>query len=285
MEFHTPRALRRPGLAALALLVAWVGALAALAPGGAGAASLQVSPTRFEFSLDKRFTNYFIVTNNASQPVRIRIYAQFVRFDEGSRIRTEEGHPHDLGRWLVLNPRRMSLQGQERRVVRFSVRPPATIEPGEYRTVVFFEELPGPPTRTKPRAPQNQQGIGLELNLLTRLGVSLYGMKGERRAAVELGEAQAGIEGQKLVLTGLLRNTGNIHVPLRLEGELVTDAQETVETVSTPFIIQRDGTRRFTLSWEKPPPGLYHIRFTGTAPDIQVIERTYPVDVPQPSGS
>ena len=69
-----------------------------LPPGNLWAASFQVSPTRFEFPLDKRYTEFFTVTNTASDPVRLRIYPKFVTFDADNKLLEGVQSPHDLSR-------------------------------------------------------------------------------------------------------------------------------------------------------------------------------------------
>ena len=109
------------------------------------AASFRISPARYEFDLDGRYTDSFTITNTTDQTLRLRIYANFVAYDDSGNPQEVERHPFSLVPWLVIYPRRVSLAPLQKRVVRFTVRAPEDLAPGEYRGVVFFEELPGPP--------------------------------------------------------------------------------------------------------------------------------------------
>ncbi|MBI4084249.1 MAG: hypothetical protein HY423_16710 [Candidatus Lambdaproteobacteria bacterium] len=251
--------------------------LALLVASPLGAASLQVSPTRFEFALDKPFTNFFIVSNGSEEELRVRIYPQFVQFDAENRPTELAQHPLDLAPWLVLNPRRVTLKPGERRIIRFSVRPPQNLQPGEYRTVVFFEELPGEP---KPLAPgQAQRQLGLQINLLTKLGVSLYGAFGEKQHRVDLENAHIAVDEKAVTLLGILANLGNAHVTMQVKAELLNDKGEAVQQATENLVLQREQKRNWQLQLKRPEPGAYHLRFTGLSRDLKVFERTYPVEV------
>lgn len=268
----------RRGAAALALAaVALAGALPA------GAASFRVSPTRFTFSLDERFTEFFTVTNTAGEPVRIRIYPRFVKLDERNRMTEVEGHPYDLSRYVVINPRRISLRPEQRRVIRFSVRPPPHPEPGEYRTVIFFEELPPPPAERQPAREEGEQ-VELQLRLLTRLGVPLYGMAGERRVDARYAGGEARVEPDAVVFEGTLVNQGNAHLPLDVELRMVDANRTEVAAHQGRIVVQRGQRLIWSHRLPRPGPGRYVVLFTATNEDLQVVEATYTVDVTAPAG-
>jgi P pilus assembly chaperone PapD len=252
-------------------------AIVLLSGARADAASFQVSPVRFEFPLDASFTNFFTVTNNSDKALRVRVYPKFVQIDEnGVMVETAES-PFDLSSWVVINPRFVSLGPLEKRVVRFSVRapekPPA---PGEYRAVVFFEELPNPPD---PAAPDTGKGTTIRLDLLTRLGATLYGMAGEPKLAVtaELGSTE--FADGHWVHSVVLVNRGNAHVVLDAEANLLGADGKALRTWKDLIALQRDQRRVLKLDWQIPPPGSYSLVLVATGKGIAPVEARLPVKV------
>ncbi|MBI3992704.1 MAG: hypothetical protein HY342_05485 [Candidatus Lambdaproteobacteria bacterium] len=272
-----PRGRRRQRLAWLA---AWAPLLlAALPVAPAGAASFQVSPSRFEFSIEQRYTNFFTITNNSADPVRVRIYPRFVAFDENGRAVERDNDPHDLGAWLVFNPRQVALLPRQRRVIRFSVRPPPNLTPGEYRAVVFFEELPSAPPTLEKKEEEPPQGVGLTLSLLTRLGVTLYGRVGQAVHEVALAEPQVDLTSAQLKFHGRLQNKGNGHEILRLRGELFDAGNASVAASENLYALHRDQQFNWTFALDKPAPGSYTLVLTGSSEQTRLVERVMPLTV------
>lgn len=249
----------------------------------AQAASFQISPSRFEFSLERRFTDFFIVTNNSDRALRLRVYPMFMHRDGTGKLVELQGHPYDMSPWLVLNPRLVRLQPGDRRIVRFSVRPPAELDEGEYRTVVLFEELPGAPTRSQPSPQESQQGLQLRLQLLTRLGVSIYGLKGERRNNVAFVRGKTTIESDRASFTGYFTNRGNAHVLLSIKARLVSEDDAVVHEAETLLILQRERERPWQLVTQIPPPGTYYLHITGSHRDSILIEESFRIDFKIPT--
>ena len=248
------------------------------------AASFQVSPSRFEFSLERRFTDFFIVTNNSDRALRLRVYPMFMHRDGTGKLVELQGHPYDMSPWLVLNPRLVRLQPGDRRIVRFSVRPPAELDEGEYRTVLLFEELPGAPTRSQPGPQQEgQQGLQLRLKLLTRLGVSIYGLKGERRNDVAFVRGKTTIESDRALFTGNFTNRGNAHVLLSIKARLVSEDDAVVHEAEMLLVLQRERERPWQLVTQIPPPGTYYVHITGSHRDSILIEESFRIDFKAPA--
>ena len=260
----------------MALLLA---ALAGLSATPAGAAGFQVSPSRFEFSIEQRYTNFFTITNNSADPIRVRIYPRFVAFDADGRPAERESDPYDLGAWLVFNPRQVALAPRQRRVIRFSVRPPPKLAPGEYRAVVFFEELPSAPPTLEKKEEQPPQGVGLSLSLLTRLGVTLYGRVGQAVHDVALADEQVDLTSTQLQFRGHLQNKGNGHEILRLRGELFAEDHASVAASENLYALHRDQQLNWKFALDKPAAGAYTLVLTGSSEQTRFIERVIPVTV------
>jgi P pilus assembly chaperone PapD len=270
-----PRMARRPGRAAL-LAACAAALLAALAlPGGgtARAASFQVSPTRFEFSLERRFTNFFTVTNNADKPLRLRISAAYLDADAKGALVERTGAPYDMAPWLVLNPRRITLAPSEKRVVRFSVRPPAGLAPGEYRTVVLFEELPPRPGEV------TQQGMGVHIEILTRLGVTIYGTVGTPGTDPVVERPAATVAADGVHFHATARNAGTGHTTLDLQATLLAADGSAAGQATERLVVQREQERPVAFTIARPAPGAYRLQVRVREGERMVFQAELPVTV------
>ncbi|MGL4902367.1 MAG: fimbrial biogenesis chaperone [Cetobacterium sp.] len=117
-----------------------------------------VAPGVFDVSLDRPVTEEIIVVNNSNEPIRLKVYT-------GKEEGVEEREY--LGEWIRVFPRMLTLDANSERRVKFSVRPPKDITNGEYKGLIFIEELPdvveGKTT----------------LTLAGRHGLTVYGIKGK----------------------------------------------------------------------------------------------------------
>ncbi|MGL5124967.1 MAG: fimbrial biogenesis chaperone [Fusobacteriaceae bacterium] len=117
-----------------------------------------VAPGVFDVSLDRPVTEEIIVVNNSNEPIRLKVYT-------GKDTDTES--EDYLGEWVRVFPRTLSIDGQSERRVKFSVRPPKDIQNGEYKGLIFIEELP-----------EVVEGKS-SLTLAGRHGLTVYGTKGK----------------------------------------------------------------------------------------------------------
>ena len=110
--------LGQRGMARIAAVALLATLLALATAPQAWAIAFQVSPTRFEFSLKKRFTNFFTLTNNSEETLRVRVYPKFLEIGDGDKIIEKVGHPHDLSTWLVFNPRLVTIRPGRKRTTK-----------------------------------------------------------------------------------------------------------------------------------------------------------------------
>ena len=117
-----------------------------------------VAPGIFEMNLDRSATEEIILVNNSNEPIRVKIYP-----GKDESIKDEEY----LGDWLRIYPRTMTLEGNSERRIKFSIRAPKDKEDGEYRGIIYIEELP--------EVVEGQS----TLTLAGRHGLTVYGTKGK----------------------------------------------------------------------------------------------------------
>jgi hypothetical protein len=260
---------------ACGLLAALGLAIAVGTPTLADAASFRISPARYEFDLKGRYTDSFTITNTTDQRLRLRIYANFVAYDEDNSPQEVGQHPFSMVPWLVIYPRRVSLEPLQKRVVRFTVRAPEELAPGEYRAVVFFEELPGPPQERG----TNSITTGFRVDLLTRIGVTMYGMVGDANVDLSLHDQRTSQAEQQLRWQGRITNSGNTHVQVALECLLVAENGTTVSRETVRAVVHRDGHAPVNVDFKLPPPGKYIIQSRATWRDGVLFEAEHPVTV------
>ncbi len=240
---------------------------------GVFAASFKVSPTRFEFSLEKRFTNFFTLSNDSGETLRLRAFIGFYDFDSNDKLVAVKGHKLDLGKYIVINPRRINLRPGQSRIVRFSVRPPRAMEPGEYRAVMFFDELPAISGKKPTPATGPKPGFSnMRIEFVTRVGITLYGMKGEPQREAELREPSARVEGDQVVVTGKAVNKGNVRLTLTISAQLQNQEGDNIHSAEKTIFVQRSQMREFNFSFPKPPPGKYEVLISGTDGDSVTFE-------------
>lgn len=257
-----------------------LGALLFLAGMPIQAASFQVSPTRFEFPLTENFTNFFTVTNQSEKPLRVRVYPKFVHFDANGAMVESVESPYDMSPWIVISPRFVSLGPLDRRVVRFSVRlPDKPLPSGEYRAVMFFEELPSPPD---PALWESPSGATIRLDLLTRLGASLYGISGKPEARVELEPKGGDLKDKRWIYSAALINRGDARALLKVEAALIGPDNQTIQTFTEVVVVQRNEQRVLRLDWPAPAPGPYTVTISAAREGLPPLQIRQPVTIATP---
>ena len=197
-----------------------------------GRAGLTVAPRRFFFQIDQQNTNVVEVTNNTERETQVRVYPH---------------QPEDMnddwymGDWLVVYPPVLNLEPGQRRRVRFSVRAPGELEDGEYRTLLYFEQLPAKKTdESEAEDPE------VEFELLMRVGINLYGRSGEIDHHGRLEENVVTVEGNNVQITGEFANLGTALLIMETNLRFLNSDGEVVIEKSTPnFGVHRGERRRY----------------------------------------
>ena len=158
------------------------------------------------------------------------------------------------------------------------------LDPGEHRVVIIFAELPllTSPTPALPSGPS--KGLGsLKINLLTRLGITLYGMKGTPKAEATLEEAKVTTTASQVVVEGKAQNKGNIRIPLTLKAQIVDSGKKEMGKGETRIIVQRSQWRNFKIVLPKPPVGRYRVLLSGVGRDSVLFQTSLPLDTWNPN--
>lgn len=172
-------------------------------------ANLIINPTRVVFDARDRAQTVTII-NSSDQPQTYRLkLVEKAQTPQGSYINQDEALPASLQKFqaspmLRYSPRQVTLQPNEKQRVRISVRRPANLPAGEYRSHLMFQILP--------KAEQinlNEQNAGFKIFMLPSFSIPVQVRQG-------VTEVEAKIKSPKIVLASdrpavafTLRKTGN----------------------------------------------------------------------------
>ncbi len=162
--------------------------------------NFSVAPTSFELDLNKTATSEIYIFNNTSQPLRIETY-----FEEDKDF----GAEYNLNKNIAVFPKTVALKPGGKQTVRFRVRPGKDLKDGEYKSYIFFKELPH---EIKSKAKEENKGGGANVTILTELGISVYGHIGEEIVKGSLNNVKATYQKKNLILEGDTFSEGNTSI-------------------------------------------------------------------------
>ncbi len=169
---------------------------AALLWGTAAQAQVTISPLVIEAEANRGQAQGMInVTNNGSEPFRARVYAEPFTYSRDAGFQTLPSDAHDLTPYLQFSPRELVVPPGVTRRVRLIGRFPPNQASGEYRAVVFTENL----NETTNTSNSN-------VSVITRIGVTVYVRQGEVSPNLTVESANWNPEQNQIQL--LVRNAG-----------------------------------------------------------------------------
>lgn len=135
----------------------------------ANAMEITVTPPRFELDMNakKSRSNSIKITNLSDKPVEMKAYVRNWVMDENNRLKDAPSNEQSLDQWVVFTPSRFTIPPRGTQSVRFAIRPKVKPSGGEYRAVIYLEEV-----ASKVHESEKIETIG-------RVGVVLYGYAGD----------------------------------------------------------------------------------------------------------
>jgi hypothetical protein len=202
---HSAIKLCRSGMIAAALLLLH----------GAAWADLMVNPTRIVFDKNQRAAQVDLV-NDGKETATYRIGLVNKRMSETGEF-TDIDAPGPGEQFadslLRYSPRQVVLAPGEAQLVRISLRKPADLAPGEYRSHLVFQRIAEPTNTAGTPAQNGSPGDGLQIRLIPLIGVSIpiIVRHGETAATVTLAnlELQKPAAGEPPILALELHRNGN----------------------------------------------------------------------------
>lgn len=231
-------------------------------------ADLMVAPTRIVFDNKQRAAQLDLINNGQeSATYRIRIVnRRMSETGEFSAIDSPGPGEQFAGELLRYSPRQVVLAPGAGQVVRISLRKPADLPAGEYRSHLIFEKIAaakGAASIETQNAPAGE--VSVQLTMLAGLSIPVIVRHGETAANVTLSslELLKPVAGQAAVLAFVLERSGNRSVYGDLGATFTPqggDAQE-VGKAGGVAVYTPNPLRRVKLEL-KPPPGLVLARGT-----------------------
>ncbi|MBV6627341.1 MAG: hypothetical protein KI793_31110 [Rivularia sp. (in: Bacteria)] len=144
--------------------------------GNIAKANISISPMVVETEAKRgQAQGRITVSNPDSQNFRARVYTSPFTYDKETGFKILSESPKDLTPYLQFSPRELLVGASRKRNIRFIVRFPPSLPDGEYRTMIFTENLrKGTVTQT-----DSKNNITLQTSIIPRVGVALYVRKGD----------------------------------------------------------------------------------------------------------
>ena len=144
--------------------------------GNIAKANISISPMVVETEAKRgQAQGRFTVSNTDFQDFRARVYTSPFTYDKETGFKTLSKSPTDLTPYLQFSPRELQVGASSKRNIRFVVRFPPSLPDGEYRTMIFTENL----QRGTIIETDSKNNVTLQTNIIPRIGVALYVRKGD----------------------------------------------------------------------------------------------------------
>jgi P pilus assembly chaperone PapD len=181
------------------------------------------------------------VTNSGKEPLRLRIYVEDFTYDREKGFTPTSSHPYSAVQYLQFSPRELVIPPKSTRNVRVNILIPPSVPDGEYRAIVFAEEL------KDDRA--NQLPSGGATVFKTRIGSVFYVVKGNGKADISAISAEWNAEKKRpqIVLENKGLATSNPEVQWKIE----RDGKEIESGVIQGILVQNRSQRLASLNSKK----------------------------------
>lgn len=245
---------RLPGwLAAIGLVV---GVLLADVPliGPSSAVAQQnvtIAPTRVVFE-DRDRTEELVLFNRGEQDVTYRISLIAMEMDEDGGLDRIDDEPSDdlqlAHELLRFAPRQVHLEPGESQRIRMSVRKPAELDEGEYRSHLLFQAVPEARDDTDPET--GDDDLALRINLISGISIPAIVRHGELSADIDIRDLEfvpADGDGVRDRVRFSLNRDGDRSTYGEIDVEFVPDQPEATTEQPEPITLtRRAGTAVYT---------------------------------------
>ncbi|MGI8500624.1 MAG: fimbrial biogenesis chaperone [Hassallia sp.] len=173
----------------------------------ANAIDVGVSPSRMELNIKGKQarSNSIQITNLSNKPTEIKAYVRNWTMDEKNELEDAPSNEQSLDQWIVFTPSRFTIPPRSTQTVRFAIRPKVKPAPGEYRAVIYLEEV----------VPDNSDSQ--VISTLGRVGVVVYGYTGEVKRIGTVNSVSVDTKSNVVKALFDVSNKGNAHI--RMNGQ------------------------------------------------------------------
>jgi P pilus assembly chaperone PapD len=176
--------------------------LSAVLSSSAAQAQVRISPMVIEAEANRNQAEGVInVTNITDEPFRARVYVQPFNYNRDQGFQTLSSSPTDLSPYLQFSPGELVVPPATTRRIRLIAQLPPNLPDGEYRVVVFTENL-------KEIKTTDQNGNSVKIR--AKVGSTFYVRKG--KVSPQLTVDSSSFDPAKNQIKLLVRNTGQASV-------------------------------------------------------------------------
>lgn len=169
--------------------------------------SIEITPSTFVYNLDGLgMTQDVIFYNRKDRPERVRVSFKPYREDKENKY---------LGKWGTIFPKIITIGPDQQRTVKFSIEPSLGLPKGEYRALLFMEELEQKSLNNVEGKVVLKNGSTTQINMLINLGVIVYGYVGAPESLKISGKV-TNLKNSSDVVSFDLENDGEITKPYKL---------------------------------------------------------------------
>jgi hypothetical protein len=225
--------------------------IALISPAQAQTQRFEVSPmvtiTRMRNSQAK---GAITITNSGKEPLRVRVYAEDFTYDRQGFVSTTS-HPQSAISYLQFAPRELVVPPGVTRNVRIGATLPSSLPDGEYRAVIFLEDL----KEQKILTGANNRSV----NVKVRIASVFYFNKGVINSEPKVNGAIW--DPSKREIKMLVANTGKTTAYPDIEWRLERDGKVVAKDQISGFLLQSGVERELSLDLGGKPltPGNYSI--------------------------
>ncbi len=201
----------------------------------AAKANIGISPLVIETEINRgQAQGTITVSNSQAKEFRARVYTAPFTYDREQGFQILESHPNDLSPYLQFSPRELQVPGSDQRRIRFVARVPPSLPDGEYRAMLFTENLEA----AIQEETDTNSNVRFRTSIVPRIGVAVYVRKGNISPELTAAIARYNPESKGVQL--LVSNTGKASAIVKGEWTIKKGEQEiyTGEGVDTTVIAE-----------------------------------------------
>lgn len=205
---------------------------------GVAQAQVQISPMVIEAQINQGQAEGVInVKNMTNEPFRARVYVQPFTYHKDTGFQSLPSSPTDLTPYLQFSPGELTIAPGTTRRIRLITHLPPNLPDGEYRVVIFTENL---------KEIHSKDINGNAISIRGKVGSTFYVRKGNLSPHLVVDSVQLNTAINKLQL--LVKNPGNASVlptanwNLKRKGKIIRSGQV------PPTAIVAQGDRNFFLN-------------------------------------
>ncbi len=202
-------------------------------------AQIQITPLVIEKEATQGTARGVInITNTSNETFRARVYT--VPFSYNSNGFEElKSSPQDLSPYLTFSPRELVIQPGQTRQIRATSRFLPSSAKGEYRAVIFTEDL------EEIKTTNGNQTIGVK----PRLGVTVYVRNGDVAPNLKVESASYNPKTKKIALQ--VKNSGNATARPRINWNLKNSAGNIANGRENAYTVIAEGDRNLQIDLSK----------------------------------